>query len=107
MTSDVFNNKGRKERPQYAIVGSDGLRIPFSFSGLYDSQTEEAMALSRASNLHASLYRRDNDGRIFHVTKDGLAIRVDKKALKEATEISRDMMNNNNYVPGIQANIYG
>lgn len=105
-TSDAFSKKRRETTPPiYSIVGDGGLRIPFS-SSLYDTQTAEAMAIARANNLHARLYRKDPDGKIFLIERGGIAVRVNPRMAEEKTTMSQDMLGNDPYIPGIQISSY-
>lgn len=102
MTSDVFTKKYQEEDTiEYGIIGN-GTNFTFS-SRLYDPQTAERKAIERARTLNCSLYRRFPDGRIFKIYPE--KERVDKKMKKELKAYP-EMMSNNDYVPGIQANVF-
>jgi hypothetical protein len=101
MTSDYLRNSRREtDKPWYAII-TTGLKIVFK-AGLYNDETEEALALQRASGYNARLYRKDNDGCIFQIHGPGNSVRVDRRTSIESQKMNREMMGNDPYIPGIQ-----
>jgi hypothetical protein len=97
-TSDLLKPKKDEEAPIYAIVGSGGIKFTFS-STLYDRQTVESMAIHRAQTLNCSLFRKDSGGKIFQIYP--VSGEVMKRG-KIQVDVHQEMLNNTQYVPGIQ-----
>jgi hypothetical protein len=105
-TSDVFTKRrNEKPRPTYTIK-SYSINFSFSYAGLYDEATEEARAFERARNLDCKLIRTDYNERSVIVIAPGQYVKVDEQFWKNMLKAHPEMMNNNNYVPGVQTNIY-
>lgn len=119
MTSDVFNTE-KKEPSTYYIKGPGIKNISFQ-SSLYDEQTAEAEALYRALRIGCHLYREDPDGSFFEIlpliclrNKKGQvvsfipsrAVPAKKRDIKTSINLTLEMLNDTQYVPGIQIGTY-
>ena len=104
-TSDLLKQERGEKAPVYAIIGAGGIKFTFS-SIIYDRQTVEQKAISRAMALHCHLFRMDADGRIFQVHPNyGEVVRMrNGRNDKMMVEVSLEMFNNVEYIPGVQVN---
>jgi len=106
-TSDAFKKKrNEKPRPLYTAKNYHTC-LSFSYAGLYDPETEEAMALERARNIDCFLIKTNYNEKSKIVVSPGVYKDVNEHFWKNMLKAHPEMLNNNNYVPGIQANIYG
>ena len=106
-TSDVFKKiQDPTPRPVYTIKGG-GICFSFSYSGLYDRKAEEEKAFERARNLGCFLFKSIYGEKPRLVIKPGDYRDATKEVQQWLSKAHPEMMSNNNYVPGIQTNVYG